>query len=100
MSTSSCLDSPERRKTLDDWKNFAQVFTALGRWHTMPHPVRLSQPRFRISETRGTGPLRRAAPEHRSKLVQLEIDLYWITRRARTRSRISPAGRAAFRSCT
>jgi len=71
----------ERRKTLDDWKNFAQVFNQAGQ---MARDAGLQfayhNHDFEFPKIDGQVPYDVLLQNTDPKLVQLEIDLYWITK--------------------
>lgn len=71
----------ERRKTLDDWKNFAQVFNHAAQ---MAHDAGLQfayhNHDFEFPKMDGQVPYDVLLQNTDPKLVQLEIDLYWITK--------------------
>jgi sugar phosphate isomerase/epimerase len=71
----------ERRKTLDDWKNFAKVFNHAAQ---MSHDAGLQfayhNHNFEFPKMDGQVPYDVLLQNTDPKLVQLEIDLYWITR--------------------
>jgi sugar phosphate isomerase/epimerase len=71
----------ERRKTLDDWKNFAQVFNQAGQ---MAKDAGLQfayhNHDFEFPKIDGQVPYDVLLQNTDPKLVQLEIDLYWITK--------------------
>lgn len=71
----------ERRKTLDDWKNFAQVFNHAAQ---MAHDAGLQfayhNHDFEFPKMDGQVPYDVLLQSTDPKLVQLEIDLYWITK--------------------
>jgi len=72
---------PERRKTLDDWKNFAQVFNHAGQAaHDAGIPFAYHNHDFEFPKMDGQVPYDVLLQNTDPKLVQLEIDLYWITK--------------------
>jgi sugar phosphate isomerase/epimerase len=70
----------ERRKTLDDWKNFAQVFNHAGQMaHDAGIQFAYHNHNFEFPKIDGQVPYDVLLQSTDPKLVQLEIDLYWIT---------------------
>jgi len=71
----------ERRKTLDDWKNFAQVFNRAGQMaHDAGIQFAYHNHDFEFPKLEGQVPYDVLLQNTDPKLVQLEIDLYWITK--------------------
>jgi sugar phosphate isomerase/epimerase len=71
----------ERRKTLDDWKNFAQVFNRAGQMaHDAGIQFAYHNHDFEFPQLEGQVPYDVLLHSTDPKLVQLEIDLYWITK--------------------
>ncbi|PYO92081.1 MAG: sugar phosphate isomerase/epimerase [Gemmatimonadetes bacterium] len=71
----------ERRKTLDDWKNFAQVFNHAGQAaHDAGIQFAYHNHDFEFPKLDGQIPYDVLLQNTDPKLVQLEIDLYWITK--------------------
>ena len=71
----------ERRKTLDDWKNFAQVFNRAGQMsHDAGIQFAYHNHDFEFPKLEGQVPYDVLLQSTDPKLVQLEIDLYWITK--------------------
>jgi len=74
-------DSPERRKTLDDWKNFARSSTALADGTRCGIQFAYHNHDFEFLQTRRAGSydvlLRTPIPSSCSS----SIDLYWINKR-------------------
>jgi sugar phosphate isomerase/epimerase len=71
----------ERRKTLDDWKNFAQVFNHAGQAaHDAGIQFAYHNHDFEFPKLDGQVPYDVLLQNTDPKLVQLEIDLYWITK--------------------
>ncbi len=71
----------ERRKTLDDWKNFAQVFNHAAQMaHEAGIQFAYHNHDFEFPKMEGQVPYDVLLQNTDPKLVQLEIDLYWITK--------------------
>ncbi|PYP19391.1 MAG: sugar phosphate isomerase/epimerase [Gemmatimonadetes bacterium] len=71
----------ERRKTLDDWKNFAQVFNHAAQMaHDAGIQFAYHNHDFEFPKMDGQVPYDVLLQNTDPKLVQLEIDLYWITK--------------------
>src|SRR6267154_1903455 len=71
----------ERRKTLDDWKNFAQVFNRAGQMaHDAGIQFAYHNNDFEFPKLDGQVPYDVLLQNTDPKLVQLEVDLYWITK--------------------
>ena len=71
----------ERRKTLDDWKNFAQVFNHAAQMaHDAGIQFAYHNHDFEFPKMDGQIPYDVLLQNTDPKLVQLEIDLYWITK--------------------
>lgn len=71
----------ERRKTLDDWKNFAQVFNHAGQMaHDAGIQFAYHNHDFEFPKMDGQVPYDVLLQSTDPKLVQLEIDLYWMTK--------------------
>ncbi len=71
----------ERRKTLDDWKNFAQVFNHAGQAASAAGiQFAYHNHDFEFPKLEGQVPYDVLLQSTDPKLVQLEIDLYWITK--------------------
>jgi len=71
----------ERRKTLDDWKNFAQVFNRAGQMaRDAGIQFAYHNHDFEFPKLDGQIPYDVLLQNTDPKLVQLEIDLYWITK--------------------
>ncbi len=71
----------ERRKTLDDWKNFAQVFNRDGQMaHDAGIQFAYHNHDFEFPKLEGQIPYDVLLQNTDPRLVQLEIDLYWITK--------------------
>jgi sugar phosphate isomerase/epimerase len=71
----------ERRKTLDDWKNFAQVFNHAAQMaHDAGIQFAYHNHDFEFPKLDGQVPYDVLLQSTDPKLVQLEIDLYWITK--------------------
>ncbi len=71
----------ERRKTLDDWKNFAQVFNHAAQMaHDAGIQFAYHNHDFEFPKMEGQVPYDVLLQNTDPKLVQLEIDLYWITK--------------------
>ncbi len=71
----------ERRKTLDDWKNFAQVFNHAGQMaRDAGIQFAYHNHDFEFPKMDGQIPYDVLLQSTDPKLVQLEIDLYWITK--------------------
>lgn len=71
----------ERRKTLDDWKNFAQVFNRAAQMaHDAGIQFAYHNHDFEFPKLDGQVPYDVLLQNTDPKLVQLEIDLYWITK--------------------
>ncbi len=72
---------PERRKTLDDWKNFAQVFNHAGQAaHDAGIQFAYHNHDFEFPKLDGQVPYDLLLQSTDPQLVKLEIDLYWITK--------------------
>jgi len=72
---------PEKRKTLDDWKNFAQVFNHAAQMaHDSGIQFAYHNHDFEFPKLDGQIPYDVLLQSTDPKLVQLEIDLYWITK--------------------
>jgi len=71
----------ERRKTLDDWKTFAQVFNHAGQ-AARDAGIQFAYHNhdFEFPKMEGQVPYDVLLQNTDPKLVQLEIDLYWITK--------------------
>ena len=71
----------ERRKTLDDWKNFAQVFNHAGQAaHDAGIQFAYHNHDFEFPKLDGQVPYDVLLQSTDPQLVKLEIDLYWITK--------------------
>jgi len=71
----------ERRKTLDDWKSVAQVFNRAGQMaHDAGIQFAYHNHDFEFPKLEGQVPYDLLLQSTDPKLVQLEIDLYWITK--------------------
>jgi len=71
----------ERRKTLDDWKNFAQVFNHAGQAaHAAGIQFAYHNHDFEFPKMDGQVPYDLLLQSTDPQLVKLEIDLYWITK--------------------
>ena len=71
----------ERRKTLDDWKSVAQVFNRAGQMaHDAGIQFAYHNHDFEFPKLDGQVPYDLLLQSTDPKLVQLEIDLYWITK--------------------
>jgi sugar phosphate isomerase/epimerase len=71
----------DRRKTLDDWKNFAQVFNRAAQMaHDAGIQFAYHNHDFEFPKLDGQVPYDVLLQNTDPKLVQLEIDLYWITK--------------------
>jgi sugar phosphate isomerase/epimerase len=71
----------ERRKTLDDWKSFAQTFNRAGQT-AKDRGIQFAYHNhdFEFPKLEGQVPYDVLLSNTDPKLVQLEIDLYWITK--------------------
>ncbi|MFN2570721.1 MAG: sugar phosphate isomerase/epimerase family protein [Gemmatimonadales bacterium] len=71
----------ERRKTLDDWKNFAQTFNHAGQMaRDAGIQFAYHNHDFEFPRIEGQVPYDVLLQSTDPRLVQLEIDLYWITK--------------------
>lgn len=71
----------ERRKTLDDWKKFAQTFNHAAQMaHDAGIQFAYHNHDFEFPKLDGQVPYDVLLQSTDPKLVQLEIDLYWITK--------------------
>ena len=71
----------ERRRTLDDWKKFAQVFNHAAQMaHDAGIQFAYHNHDFEFPKMDGQVPYDVLLQSTDPKLVQLEIDLYWITK--------------------
>jgi sugar phosphate isomerase/epimerase len=71
----------EERRTLDDWKRIAQAFNAIGeRCRRAGFQFAYHNHDFEFVRQSGSLPYDTLLAETDPALVQLELDLYWITR--------------------